>query len=161
ESFKAAKTTIEAVAEGRRYVEQAPVVAARHVVCGMCGAAVLPEDTPQIACRYCRAPVFLDDAVRAQAAAVAVIEKGRDTERVIVSKLLEQRTAANANRWLLAFTLFSLAVWPFGFWLILARVGHGLARVAPLDVLFLAMPLAAVMGGFFLTRSRLADRSAF
>jgi hypothetical protein len=160
DSFTAARATIEAVAEGRRHVEEAPAVSARVITCGTCGAAVIPEDAPSVACRYCRAPVALDEEVRGQAAAALAMEQSQKTGAKIVAKLLAQQPAARSNAWLFVYALFMLGVWPLGFWLIATRTGHGFAAVAPLDILFMAMPLAAVFGGFFLTRAMLADRGA-
>ena len=97
DSFEAARATMQAVAEDRRYVEQAPTISAKVIACHMCGAAVIPEDAPFVVCRYCHAQVVLDLAVRGQAAAALALEQGRETELRIVAKLLAQQRARRAT----------------------------------------------------------------
>ena len=158
DSMAAAASSIEAVMNGRNYVEEAPTIAAQVTVCNGCGAPAIPDDAETVVCVHCKAWVPLPPQVRGQAAAAKAMQQSRVTQQRMVAKLVEQPRAATSNGWLLFFTLIMFGAWPVGWGLIAWRVlADGLQ---PIDALFLALPFAAVLGGFFFARARLADRGA-
>jgi hypothetical protein len=158
DSMQAAATSVKAVVEGQRYVAEAPTVAAQITTCGACGAPAIPDDSPTVACGYCHQPIPLPPQVRGQAAAAKALAQSRTTSAAMIKKLRDQPRAARSNVWLLLLSLFMFGAWPIGWGLIAYRVlGDGFQ--AP-DVLCLLLPLAAVLGGFFIARARLADRGA-
>jgi hypothetical protein len=157
-SLTAAASSIEAVMNGRKYVAEAPAIAADVTTCGSCGAPVVPDDAPTVACTYCRHPVPLPPQVRGQAAASKAMQQSRATHQKMIAKLLEQPEARTTNGWLLFFSALMFGAWPIGWGLIGYRVlGDGFQGE---DAMFLALPLAAVLAGFFFARGRLADRGA-
>jgi hypothetical protein len=158
DSMTAAATSIDAVLSGRKSVEEAPSVAVQVTVCAACGAPAVPDDAPAVACAYCRQWVQLPAQVRSQAAAAKALEQSRGTTAKMVAKLREQPRAARVNGWLFVYTLMMFGAWPLGWGLIAYRVLDD--GFQPLDALFLALPFAAVLGGFFFARGRLADRGA-
>ena len=118
----------------------------------------MPDDAPTVTCGYCRVQIALPPPMRQQAAAVKALARSRTTTTQMIAKLRDQPRATRSNAWLLVFTVFMFGAWPIGWGIIAYRVlGDGFQ---PLDTLFLALPLAAVLGGFFLARGRLADRGA-
>jgi hypothetical protein len=84
--------------------------------------------------------------------------QSRTTTTQMIAKLRDQPRAAHTNGWLLAFSIFMFGAWPLGWGIIAFRIlGDGFQAQ---DTLFLMLPLAAVLGGFFMARGRLADRGA-
>ncbi len=158
DSMTAAAHSIDAVMAGRKYVQQAPTVNVQVATCGACGAPAVPDDAPAVACTYCRQWVQLPAQVRSQAAAAKAMEQSRATTAKMVAKLRDQPRAARVNAWLFVFTVFMFSAWPLGWGLIAFRVLED--GFQPLDAVFLALPFAAVLGGFFFARGRLADRGA-
>ena len=157
-SMQAAAESIDAVMSGRRYVEQAPAIAARIVSCRNCGAPAVASEAPAVACMYCRAPVVMPPEVRQQAAAMQSMKASRATSEKIVAKLVRQPRAGRVNVRLLVFVVFMFLAWPVGWGIVAPSViGDGWE---PLDLVFLLMPFAAVMIGCFLARAGLADRGA-
>jgi hypothetical protein len=158
DSMLAAASSVCAVVSGQRYVAQAPVVAARIVSCNRCGGPAVPDDAPAVPCVYCGAPVPLPDDVRGQAAATKSQSPERSRTGEIIARLRDQPRAARANAWLLVLSVLMFGAWPLGWGLIAYRVLDDGFQLT--DVLFLALPFAAVLAGFFLARGRLADRGA-
>ncbi len=158
DSMHAAAASIEAVVNGRRYVEEAPRMPAHITTCRQCGAPAIPDDAPAVACAYCKAWIELPPHVRGQAAASKAMQANRGVQQRMIQKLLQQPRAGNSNAWLLVFTLLMFGAWPIGWGLIAWRVLDD--GVQAIDALFLLLPLAAVVGAFFLARARLADRGA-
>jgi hypothetical protein len=158
DSMAAAAASVCAVVSGRRYVAQAPAVAARVVTCGRCGGPVIPDDLPTVACVYCHAPVQLPPEVRGQAAATKMLSQGRSAAAEIIAKLRNQPRAAHANAWLLVISAVMFGAWPVGWGLIAFHVLDDGFQAS--DVGFLLLPFAAVLAGFFFARGRLADRGA-
>ncbi len=158
DSMAAAAASMQAVVQGQRYVEQAPVIAQQILVCHACGGPAVPDDAPAVTCAYCRTAIPMPPQLRQQAAGVKAMAQSRETTAKMIAKLRDQPRATRSNGWLLVFTLLMFAAWPVGWGIIAYRVlGDGFQL---LDALFLALPLAAVLGGFFLARGRLADRGA-
>jgi hypothetical protein len=158
DSMLAAAASVCAVVSGQRYVTQAPTVAARIVTCNACGGPAVPDDAPSVRCAYCGAQVALPDDVRGQAAATKSQSPERSRTGEIIAKLRDQPRAARANAWLLVLSFLVFGAWPLGWGLIAYRVLDDGFQLT--DVLFLALPFAAVLAGFFLARGRLADRGA-
>jgi len=158
DSMLAAAASVCAVVSGQRYVAQAPTVAARIVTCNRCGGPAVPDDAPWVPCVYCGAQVALPDDVRGQAAATKSQSPERSRTGEIIAKLRDQPRAARANAWLLVLSILMFGAWPLGWGLIAFRVLDDGFQLT--DVLFLALPFAAVLAGFFLARGRLADRGA-
>jgi hypothetical protein len=158
DSMYAAATSVVAVVQGQRYVAQAPAIAAQIAMCPGCGAPAVPDDAPAVACAYCGQWVPLSPLIRGQAGATKALSQSRATTTEIIAKLRVQPRAARTNTWLLLLALLMFGAWPVGWGLIAFRVlGDGFQ--AP-DALCLMLPLAAVLGGFFIARARLADRGA-
>ena len=157
-SLSAAASSIEAVMNGRKYVNEAPTIAAQVTLCNACGAPAVPDDAPAVVCAYCKQWVPLPPHVRGQAAAARAMQQSRATTQKMIAKLLEQPRATTTNVWLLVFTLLMFGAWPIGWGIIGYRVLDD--GFQPVDVAFLALPFAAVAGGFFFARGRLADRGA-
>jgi hypothetical protein len=107
---------------------------------------------------YCGAQVPLPDDVRGQAAATKSQSPERSRTGEIMARLRDQPRAARANAWLLVLSFLMFGAWPLGWGLIAFRVLDDGFQLT--DVLFLALPFAAVLAGFFLARARLADRGA-
>jgi hypothetical protein len=143
---------------GQRYVAEAPAVAARIVSCNRCGGPAVPDDAPWVPCAYCGAQVALPPEVRGQAAATKAQSPEQSRTGEIIAKLRNQPRAGRANAWLLVLSFLMFGAWPLGWGLIAYRVLDD--GFQPTDVLFLALPFAAVLAGFFLARGRLADRGA-
>ena len=158
DSMLAAAASVCAVVSGQKYVAEAPTVAARIVSCRRCGGPAVPDDAPSVPCVYCGAPVPLPDDVRGQAAATKSQSPERSRTGEIIARLRDQPRAARANAWLLVLSFLMFGAWPLGWGLIAYRVLDDGFQVT--DVLFLALPFAAVLAGFFLARGRLADRGA-
>jgi hypothetical protein len=158
DSMQAAAASVCAVVSGQRYVAQAPTVAARIVTCNGCGGPAVPDDAPWVPCVYCGAQVPLPDDVRGQAAATKSQSPERSRTGEIMARLRDQPRAARANAWLLVLSFLMFGAWPLGWGLIAFRVLDDGFQLT--DVLFLALPFAAVLAGFFLARARLADRGA-
>jgi hypothetical protein len=96
--------------------------------------------------------------LRSQAAGSKAMAQSRTTTTQMIAKLRDQPRAAHTNGWLLAFSIFMFGAWPLGWGVIAFRVlGDGFQAQ---DALCLMLPLAAVLGGFFMARGRLADRGA-
>ncbi|MEO7112806.1 MAG: hypothetical protein ABI183_20350 [Polyangiaceae bacterium] len=158
DSMNAAKSSVCAVVEGQRYVEQAPAVPAQILSCASCGGPAVPDDAPSVTCNYCHQQVPMPQQLRAQAAGSKAMAQSRTTTTQMIAKLRDQPRAAHTNLWLLIFSAFMFGAWPIGWGVIAVRVlGDGFQ---PQDTLFLLLPLAAVLGGFFMARGRLADRGA-
>ena len=158
DSMMAAATSMTAVVEGQRYVEQAPAIAQHILLCPSCGGPAVPDETPTVTCGYCRMQIPMPPQLQQQAAGVKAMARSRATTTQMIDKLRKQPRATRSNLWLLIFTLFMFGAWPIGWGVIAYRVlGDGFQ---PLDTLCLLLPLAAVLGGFFLARGRLADRGA-
>jgi hypothetical protein len=158
DSMLAAAASVCAVVSGQRYVAQAPVVAARIVSCNRCGGPAVPDDAPWVPCAYCGAQVALPEDVRGQAAATKAQSPERSRTGEIIAKLRDQPRAARANAWLLVLSFLMFGAWPLGWGLIAYRVLDDGFQLT--DLLFLTLPFAAVLAGFFLARGRLADRGA-
>jgi hypothetical protein len=158
DSMVAAAASVCAVVSGQRYVAQAPTVAARIVSCNRCGGPAVPDDAPWVQCAYCGAQVALPDDVRGQAAATKSQSPEQSRTGEIIARLRDQPRAARANAWLLILSFLMFGAWPIGWGLIAYRVLDDGFQLT--DVLFLALPFAAVLAGFFLARGRLADRGA-
>jgi hypothetical protein len=158
DSMLAAAASVCAVVSGQRYVAQAPAIAARIVSCHRCGGPAVPDDAPWVPCVYCGARVALPDDVRGQAAATKAQSPGRSRTGEIIAKLRDQPRAARANAWLLVLSFLMFGAWPLGWGLIAYRVLDDGFQLT--DLLFLTLPFAAVLAGFFLARGRLADRGA-
>jgi hypothetical protein len=158
DSMLAAAASVCAVVSGQRYVAQAPVVAARIVSCPRCGGPAVPDDAPWVPCVYCGAQVPLPDDVRGQAAATKAQSPERSRTGEIIAKLRDQPRAGRANAWLLVLSVLMFGAWPLGWGLIAFRVLDD--GFQPEDLLFLMLPFAAVLAGFFFARGRLADRGA-
>jgi hypothetical protein len=157
DSMGAAAASVCAVVSGQRYVAQAPTVATKIVTCARCGGPAVPDDAPSVACTYCGAQVVLPDDVRGQAAATKQ-KQGRSRTAEIIAKLRDQPRAGRANAWLLALSFLMFGAWPLGWGIMAYRVLDDGFQAT--DLLFLALPFAAVLAGFFLARARLADRGA-
>jgi hypothetical protein len=158
DSMHAAAASIEAVVNGRRYVEQAPAVATQVTTCPQCGGPAVPDDAPAVPCTFCRAWVPLPPQVRGQAASTKALQASRQTQQKMVARLLQQPQAAAANAWTFVFGFLMFGAWPVGWGLIAWRVlADGFQAQ---DAAFLLLPFAAVLGAFFLARARLADRGA-
>jgi hypothetical protein len=157
DSMQAAAASVCAVVSGQRYVAQAPAVAARIVSCSRCGGPTVPDDAPAVACVYCGAQVPLPDDVRGQAAATKA-KQGQSRTAEIIARLRKQPRAGRANAWLLVLAILMFGAWPLGWGLIAYRVLDDGFQAT--DLLFLTLPFAAVLAGFFLARGRLADRGA-
>ncbi|MEO8797189.1 MAG: hypothetical protein ABI551_04830, partial [Polyangiaceae bacterium] len=158
DSMNAAATSINAVVEGQRYVEQAPAVEQQILTCGACGGPAVPDDADVVPCRYCGAPVRVPLPLRHQAAGAKAMAQSRTTTTEMIAKLRDQPRAARSNVWLFVLSLFMFGAWPLGWGVIAYRVlDDGFQGQ---DALFLLLPLAAVFGGFFIARGRLADRGA-
>ncbi|HEX7667275.1 MAG TPA: hypothetical protein VF407_22240 [Polyangiaceae bacterium] len=158
DSMNAAAASITAVVEGQKYVEQAPAVPQQILVCGACGGPAVPDDADVVPCKYCRAPVQVPPPLRHQAAGAKAMAQSRTTTTNMIAKLRAQPRAAHSNVWLLVISLFMFGAWPIGWGVIAYRVlDDGFQGQ---DALFLLLPLAAVLGGFFIARGRLADRGA-
>jgi hypothetical protein len=158
DSMLAAAASVCAVVSGQRYVAEAPSIAARIVTCNRCGGPAVPDDAPSVPCAYCGAQVALPDDVRGQAAATKNQSPERSRTGEIIAKLRDQPRAGRANAWLLVLSFLMFGAWPLGWGLIAFRVLDDGFQLT--DVLFLALPFAAVLAGFFLARGRLADRGA-
>ncbi len=158
DSMNAAKSSVVAVVRGQRYVEQAPAIPAQILSCNSCGGPAVPDDAPSVMCVYCRAQIPMPQQLRQQAAGSKAMAQSRTTTTQMIAKLRDQPRAAHANFWLLIFSLFMYGAWPIGWGIIAVRVlGDGFQAQ---DLIFLMLPLAAVLGGFFMARGRLADRGA-
>jgi hypothetical protein len=158
DSMQAAAASVCAVVSGQRYVAQAPAVAAGIVCCNQCGAPAVPDDAPWVPCAYCRAQVILPSNVRGQAAATKHQSQERSRTAEIIAKLRDQPRATRANRWLLVLSCLMFGAWPLGWGLIAFSVlSDGFQAT---DLLFLLLPFAAVLAGFFFARARLADRGS-
>jgi hypothetical protein len=158
DSMNAAKSSVCAVVEGQRYVEQAPTVPAQILSCASCGGPAVPDDAPSVTCAYCHQQVPMPQQLRQQAAGSKAMAQSRTTTTQMIAKLRDQPRAAHTNFWLLIFSAFMFGAWPIGWGVIAVRVlGDGFQ---PQDAFFLLLPLAAVLGGFFMARGRLADRGA-
>lgn len=158
DSMDAAKDSVVAVVEGQRYVEQAPTVPAQILSCGSCGGPAVPDDAPSVTCVYCHQQVPMPQQLRAQAAGSKAMAQSRTTTTNMIAKLRDQPRAAHTNFWLLIFSIFMFGAWPIGWGIIAVRIlGDGFQAQ---DLFFLMLPLAAVLGGFFMARGRLADRGA-
>ncbi|MGH7281847.1 MAG: hypothetical protein ACRELY_10015 [Polyangiaceae bacterium] len=158
DSMNAAKSSVCAVVEGQSYVEQAAVVPAQILSCGSCGGPAVPDDAPSVTCVYCHQQVQMPPALRPQAAGSKAMAQSRATTTQMIADLRKQPRAAQTNFWLMVFSIFMFGAWPIGWGIIAIRVlGDGFQ---PQDLLFLLLPLAAVLGGFFMARGRLADRGA-
>ena len=83
-------------------------------------------------------------------------ERERTNQRV--ARLLAQPGPGGFNRLLGLVTFAMIAAWPVGWGLIALNVVHD--KLIPLDIALVPLPAAAVLGGFFLARARLADRGA-
>jgi hypothetical protein len=158
DSMHAAAASIEAVVNGRRYVEHAPAIATQVTACPQCGAPAVPDDAPAVPCTFCRAWVPLPPQVRGQAASTKAMQASRQTQQRMVERLLKQPQAANTNGWTLVFSVLMFVAWPLGWGLIAYRVLDDGFQAE--DAGFLLLPFAAVLGAFFLARARLADRGA-
>jgi ribosomal protein L40E len=158
ESMEAAAASISAVEEGRRYVAEAPAIAAQITTCARCGAPAIPDDAPAVPCKYCGGWVQLPPHVRGQAAAAKAMQHSRARTAKMVAKLLDQPRAATSNFWLLFFTMMMFGAWPVGWGLAGYRIFENGWQIE--DVAFLCVPFAAVLSGFFFARGRLADRGA-
>ena len=158
DSMLAAAASVGAVVSGQRYVAQAPVVAARIVHCPSCGGPAVPDDAPSVRCVYCGAEVALPDDVRGQAAATKSQSPEQSRTGEIIARLRNQPRAGRANAWLLVLSFLMFGAWPLGWGLIAFRVLDDGFQLE--DLLFLTLPFAAVLAGFFLARGRLADRGA-
>jgi hypothetical protein len=158
QSMQAAAESIEAVATGRQYVQQAPAVASHVITCPGCGAPAVPDDTPAVTCPYCRTQVPMTPYARQQAAATRAASSSRDTTRKAVAKLLHQPQASNINVRLAIVTALMFAVWPLS-WMIVAPhvIGNGWDVF---DVPVLLLPFAGVLAWSFVARAQLADRGA-
>ena len=158
DSMNAAKSSVCAVVEGQRYVEQAPTVQQEILSCNACGGPAVPDDTPAVTCSYCRQQIPMPPQLRTQAAGAKAMAQSRTTTTQMIAKLRDQPRATHTNGWLLAFSIFMFGAWPLGWGIIAFRVlGDGFQGQ---DALCLMLPLAAVLGGFFMARGRLADRGA-
>lgn len=158
DSMKAAKSSVVAVVQGQKYVEQAPAIPAQILSCGSCGGPAVPDDAPSVTCVYCHQQVPMPAQLRHQAAGSKAMAQSRTTTAQMIAKLRDQPRAARTNFWLLLFSLFMFGAWPIGWGIIAVRVlGDGFQAQ---DLIFLMLPLAAVLGGFFMARGRLADRGA-
>ncbi|MEO8877932.1 MAG: hypothetical protein ABI461_20230, partial [Polyangiaceae bacterium] len=100
DSMTAAKSSVVAVVEGQRYVEQAPTVPQQILTCGSCGGPAVPEDAPSITCVYCHQPVPMPQQLRAQAAGAKAMAQSRTTTTNMIAKLRDQPRAAHTNGWL-------------------------------------------------------------
>lgn len=157
-SMTAAAESIEAVVSGRRYVEQAPAVAAQVISCQSCGAPQVPEDADAVVCPYCRNPVPMLPYARQQAAATRAMSESRGTGKRIVQKLLQQPPASRINVRLTVFAVMMFLVWPVA-WAVIAP--HVIADGWDMfDIPVLLLPFVAVLGWSFLARAQLADRGA-
>ena len=76
--------------------------------------------------------------------------QSRATHQRMIAKLLEQPRATTTNVWLLVFTLLMFGAWPIGWGVIGVRVLDD--GFQPIDAAFMALPFAAVLGGFFFAR---------
>jgi hypothetical protein len=158
DSMQAAAASVCAVVSGQRYVAQAPAVAAGIVCCSQCGAPAVPDDAPWVQCAYCGAQVALPPQVRGQAAATKQRSDERSRTGEIIAKLRQQPKATRTNVWLLLLSCLMFGAWPVGWGLIAFSVlSDGFQAT---DLLFLLLPFAAVLAGFFLARARLADRGS-
>jgi len=158
DSMAAAASSICAVVSGQRYVAEAPAIAARILSCGRCGGPAIPDDAPAVTCVYCQAVVPVPPDIRGQAAATKAAAQGRSATAEIIAKLRDQPRAAHANAWLLVISALMFGAWPLGWGLIAFSVLSDGFQAS--DLLFLLLPFAAVLAGFFVARGRLADRGA-
>ncbi len=101
ESMRAAATSMKAVVEGQRYVEQAPAILQQILVCPSCGGPAVPDDVPAVACGYCRAPVPMPPQVRQQAAGVKAMAQSRARTAQMIARLRNQ-PAGDAEQRLVA-----------------------------------------------------------
>jgi hypothetical protein len=158
DSMQAAAASVCAVVSGQRYVAHAPAVTAGIVCCSRCGAPAVPDDAPWVPCAYCGAQVALPPQVRGQAAAMKQQSPERSRTAEIIAKLRRQPRAARTNVWLFLLSLLMFGAWPLGWGLIAFSVlSDGFQAT---DLLFLLLPFAAVLAGFFFARARLADRGS-
>jgi hypothetical protein len=158
DSMEAAAASVCAVVSGQRYVAQAPAVAAGIVCCHQCGAPAVPDDTPWVPCPYCGAQVVLPPQVRGQAAATKNQAQERSRTAEIIAKLRDQPRATRTNVWLLVLSGLMFGAWPLGWGLTAFSIlSDGFQAT---DLLFLLLPFAAVLAGFFFARARLADRGS-
>lgn len=157
-SLEAARDTISSVAEGRSFVEQAPAHPAKVVVCAGCGAPAVPSEELTSPCSHCGAPVPMPDDVRRMAASARASAAARVESHRLVTKLLEQPSAASVDFRLSLLTAVQLAVWPIGWVAPAARattVGWSSAEIP-----FLLSPSLAVLAGFLLALSTASERRA-
>ena len=133
DSMNAAKSSVCAVVEGQRYVEQAPTVPAQILSCASCGGPAVPDDAPSVTCVYCHQQVPMPQQLRQQAAGSKAMAQSRTTTTQMIAKLRDQPRAAHTNFWLLIFSAFMFGAWPIGWGIIAVRVlGDGIPTARPL-----------------------------
>jgi hypothetical protein len=155
QSMQAAAESIDAIAQGRRYVEHAPAVAAAIVTCPSCGAPVVPAPAPAVVCGHCGARVELPPEVQSQAAA----SHAMTSSGAIVAKLLAQPPADAVNRRIFTLAAVGFFSWPVGWAIVAPRLGAGHFGSDAFAFLFV-MPLTAIMAASFFSRDALTDRGA-
>lgn len=157
-SMAAAAESVDAVARGVRYVQQAAAAPAEILACPACGAPAVPGDAPRVACAHCGAAVAMTDHARSLAAAAEAMRGARVLERAMVARMLAAPTASKTHARLRAVLAAMLLAWPIGWTLVASRVAStGWSASA---VVFLCAPVAGVLGGAFLGLAALADRVA-
>lgn len=157
-SMRAAAATLDAVVEGRRFVEQAAAIPTEFARCPHCGAPLIPEPKPMVTCVYCKASAPLPESVQEQARAALQLAGSRARANRMVQRLLEQPSARVANLGLLLFALVMFAPWPVSWVMVGLKIWHG--KFETMDAVALGLPLVAVLAGFFFARAWLAGRGA-
>jgi hypothetical protein len=158
QSLAAARDSIEAVAMGRRFVEQAPVVAADVVTCGSCGAPVVPTEATTGPCGFCNQSVTMPAPARALAESARRSATAQERDGRLVALLLEQPDAHTVNRRLGLIAASAVFGWVFGWAAVGWRVStHGWSSS---ELLYVAAPGLFVMSCAFFALATVSDRAA-